>query len=289
MVSKQIHATTPDSGEFLWWRPVPSDALDWRSNRSGVRALVAPKPFRREPYNPMQEQPALYLKFTSLPATEEAFRGFVAQFGLLGLARPSRPETFSTWRMHHGALAVAVRAWDTLRQPRPSLGWIHETPEAVEFFGNDPQLPRILMNRLTRQSQLGTFVAPLLVGLSTRERRRLLGRVWLGQYVNRFIGGGLGPGTTVQAYLVIDSLTRAQALRTVPNTLIAAMWLQMAETISGGTTFKQCRTCRTWFLISPVGAGRRRQALYCRNACKVNASRSGNALNPRKRHATAEG
>lgn len=67
--------------------------------------------------------------------------------------------------------------------------------------------------------------------------------------------------------IVRDPASRALVLQLVPSNLHRAMLVQFADTVASGTTFRACQQCRTVFT---VGAhGRRRDALFCSDKCRV--------------------
>jgi hypothetical protein len=61
-----------------------------------------------------------------------------------------------------------------------------------------------------------------------------------------------------------DQMLPRIALR--PKTLMDAIWLQFAQSLSGGKSLRTCRQCSTWF---EVGAGGRRTiAEFCSPTCR---------------------
>ena len=57
----------------------------------------------------------------------------------------------------------------------------------------------------------------------------------------------------------------------VPNDLLAAIWLQLAQAITKNYGFRQCDECLTWFEVAP-GKGRPEKR-FCSNACSMRAYR----------------
>lgn len=55
----------------------------------------------------------------------------------------------------------------------------------------------------------------------------------------------------------------------VPNTLLQAMWLQLAQSASVKQAWRRCQhhQCGTWFVVGH-GTGRRSTALYCSDRCR---------------------
>lgn len=59
-------------------------------------------------------------------------------------------------------------------------------------------------------------------------------------------------------------------IRSVPQSLIAAMWVQFAMAIEGNRDYQQCDQCGGWF---EVAAEKREDARFCSNACRFKAYR----------------
>lgn len=68
-----------------------------------------------------------------------------------------------------------------------------------------------------------------------------------------------------------DSEGRAMSLKVRPTSLIGALWLQCAESISVETDYARCDSCSKWFLVTP-GAGRPDKK-FCSDACRMRAYR----------------
>lgn len=60
-------------------------------------------------------------------------------------------------------------------------------------------------------------------------------------------------------------------LQIKPNTLLGALWLQLAETISGCRKHRACAACRNWFEVSPEMF--RKNRVYCSEECRSRAYR----------------
>jgi len=63
-------------------------------------------------------------------------------------------------------------------------------------------------------------------------------------------------------------------LHVVPDDLISAMWLQLAQHVSASTQLKRCTWCPAWFLFGS-GTNHRRSAHYCSPRCQKAAHRAG--------------
>src|SRR5262249_51336707 len=55
----------------------------------------------------------------------------------------------------------------------------------------------------------------------------------------------------------------------VAPTLLAAIWLQLADAVSNDRTFNRCRECRRFFEVAPDAARTHRR--FCSNSCRSKA------------------
>jgi hypothetical protein len=61
-----------------------------------------------------------------------------------------------------------------------------------------------------------------------------------------------------------------ETLRIVPQSLVSALWIQLAKAIEGDRKYRECDVCGTWFEVS---GDRRADARFCSNACRFKAYR----------------
>jgi hypothetical protein len=86
---------------------------------------------------------------------------------------------------------------------------------------------------------------------------------WMREELNRRDGVALQiPITNLKAWVSKDQRTGAVTVKTEPETLLGALWLQLGHVLSGGMKMKTCRHCGERF---PVGGdtGRRVDATFC--------------------------
>lgn len=65
-----------------------------------------------------------------------------------------------------------------------------------------------------------------------------------------------------------------------PNNLIGALWLQFAQTVTGGREYRQCQYCGKPFVLAPETARTNRR--NCSNSCKALAWRKRTKEKPTK-------
>lgn len=90
-------------------------------------------------------------------------------------------------------------------------------------------------------------------------------RVMLAAVIDAHLSG------RIETMLLQNPRTNGLVLYTMPNSLIGALWLQLAESIDGHKEFRQCESCRNWFELAPDKA--RADKLYCSQACRSRAYR----------------
>jgi hypothetical protein len=265
---QQQQSPADDHVEFNWVRPVNGAILEWIDGEPGKRTgsrsrderrwLVVDYPTKNdfEHYDPLKETPALFRTFADLEPTEPAFKDFARHYGQLGVrafftqARQlAQGESLARWRAEHVALRSVVQVIDALRSRRHNrlLTLAEEIP-----------------NRAIKRAP--TTGRP--------EEIRAFFWWWIESEINVQLRARTGTGDSVVTLLKRDA-KGTLALRQVPRSLLAALWLQCAFAVANQETFKQCasKDCRKWFLVSPEG-GKRRQAIYCSRRCNVRAFRA---------------
>lgn len=72
--------------------------------------------------------------------------------------------------------------------------------------------------------------------------------------------------------LVCRGQKETPGLAMVPSSLESAMYIQLAQAITGNRGLQRCLWCATWFLFG-AGTGRRKSAHYCSDHCRKVAHR----------------
>jgi hypothetical protein len=247
------------------------------------------------PIRPLIEQPGLFRRFVDLAPTAEAIREFANSFGLLlggelnvvppwqtqpvamaptyeELTQRGDPsdslvsdgtlvpaEALDTWREHIYRMKAAVLLWEALNAQSDDaiikllrLEGTEHQPQDVEYFFYKMHLLNTSNPRALAKGILNTFVDE---AIRIRHRRHWNDR-------------GLVP------------LRFRDGLRVEPQTLLGAMWLQLATAIEEDKQFAQChaRGCRLiWFEKSTGQLGRREDAAFCSPRCRHTAYRDRKA------------
>jgi hypothetical protein len=83
----------------------------------------------------------------------------------------------------------------------------------------------------------------------------------------KVVGGIPLPGA-LTASLAPDPATGAWQLQLQPPCLLDAIWLQFGQALTSNAVLRSCGNCGKWFEAG-VGSGRRADAKYCSDQCRV--------------------
>jgi hypothetical protein len=260
--------------------------LRWRDAGSGAETLT-----------PLSDHPTLFREFACLEPTEAAFLEFANQHGWLGVScflKESR----------EGGKSFVVNLDSTRGQGEPLWRWTeaHEQMQKVNDVLSAIQskdLARLgewfrVENdavRFEREWPSGAAEYEWVCGTKSPALRTLLWQwgnqapndgerllrfasVWAQKRINEAMHSG-DRGTSSSVRVLMNHIKDGMMLHIVPDSLLAAMWLQCARVLTDNPTFKACERCGKWFELSPVT--RRKQSKYCSGSCKVAAHRARTA------------
>jgi hypothetical protein len=301
---------------FTFGWPVPSGGFRWvdagvkSSDGHTVRVLVEQHEaglaaYRR--YDPLIEDPALYRSFADTPPTEEGIITFADRWGALGewdVITGTTPmmgrkaELFTVWVHGISEMRQAVWIWDRLTSQsrevqlelRRHLWWERDGDGHTHvIFDSHPQLPRTQTKTDDGYSRVFAIVASDQFGdegLSQFIENDLAApaRDFLYRLVNRNLRGRVSPRLVPGAPPPLKSrLAVLASLQLAPTNLLACLWLQLAQVVSGLKAQRQCLGCRKWF----EAAERRTDKLYCGDACRKQAHQEKRLL-ARRLHAAGK-
>jgi hypothetical protein len=281
-----------DGYKWVEERVLESDGDETRPSKRPEWALTTGRPWNAEymakHYSPLSHFPAMFRTFADLPFDDrDAILAFANEHGDLGIGKQLHVteegdpnalvmmtgETHQDWALSIFRLREAVALWDLLRSrdvtglarhlrwepkaPRAD-GWV--VPRDAWHYDSHPDLPRDRPVFPQRRSQL-VFQKfeelPLTPGdLLTPAS------VLIQEWVNEQLEGKAMP--RLLHHLGLGRLV----MQIVPNSLLTAMWLQLAHAIAGSKQYRACKECAGWFEISGDDDGRTARRLFCSDPCK---------------------
>lgn len=219
------------------------------------------------PYRPLVSETALFRNFAHLDGSRDAFERFAERYGRLGLYREHERELEEAlhpeweeleeeegyWCREHAMLALAVALWDALQTDQFSTvvgNLVHiERPHA--HFASGPLVP----------SEARAYAK---TGVKVRDERDAVRKL-----LAILVSGALVTREVAPALVVSPSGVSPLHLTYGVETLVAAMWLQLAFAINGNRTYETCPVCgdeweSTWA---------RSDKKYCSAKCRKSANR----------------
>jgi hypothetical protein len=77
-----------------------------------------------------------------------------------------------------------------------------------------------------------------------------------------------GPSSSLNARVAWDHATKSLKWELRPTSLLDALWLQLAQSLTSGAQFRQCEHCGEFF-VAGRGTGRRVDAKFCSEEHKI--------------------
>ena len=244
----------PVAGAYVWSRGAAMDLSSpaavvaaWdayqRDRSGGPRLRPAPDADSPRTYRPFdREHAALFRLFAAVDYRDpEAVRTFAAAFGLLGLATTDDGEPLAVWAHEicqmREALELAQPPSATVEAQELAI-WNRYVAEMGARWGRPVAEVRApeAHRRVERQQKL--------VSLIDDHLKHVRGRMALGPD---------GP----------------PALTLAPETLLAALWLQLALAVAADKKFVPCRQCGRLLELSTAPTGFRSHREFCSVVCKT--------------------
>jgi hypothetical protein len=229
-------------------------------------------------YFPLRDEPALFRTFVALEPTAEMFLAFANRYGWLGVNAfghvpdvPSRhleqetvgsgiytAEMISRWAHEHSTLSESVAMWQCIEdrdavEIEKQLGW-----NGSQWICNPGQFGYVVESIPGIEFRVDDIFTPAAIQLqgSVNVRLKLM----------------------ASPAIIYDPSAGQQILRIIPTNLLGAMWLQLANAITGHKEYRSCVECGTWFEVSKDGRGGTKRKVFCDTACKVRDYRRKKAL-----------
>ncbi len=227
-----------------------SPAWDWFLT-TGLRIGAAGLGSRR--YAPLQEDKSLCRNFATTSCTKKGIVTFADQYGLLGgaatqhIALPDIEkaadtgvgELLTTWQREMAAMRESIVLWDMISQG-----------DADGLRKHMRTITRLFHKKILERFKPGDLIQPAVYYLQHIVNERLKDCVRAKLLWN--------PERKVRLYLV-------------PDSLLAAMWVQFAQSISEERQHRACRQCGTWFEVFPPLT--RKSRGFCSGTCRSAAYR----------------
>ncbi len=249
----------------------------------------------------LADHPALFREFARLPSTCEGIQVFASSFGFLGgkrlriVARRERTLRAPTpgrnsRRRGTNSPTIAQR----VGRGEPLSGWIEEIKElhsAVDIWdrarsGDDSDLRNsVVVEGESREDRGGApshgALGPIATLLNPFDRNDALISDRIPPMLSRrlptiacYLVSVLANSrfkTEVFPQIVWNERTGTSRLALVPGSLRAALWLQLADAVSAGKTYRSCLQCGKDFELS--AAAIRTSRMYCSESCRGKAYR----------------
>lgn len=157
---------------------------------------------------------------------------------------------------------------------------LEKVPGLHKIFAHTARSPEGLFNFVTRFGPLtaegrdpnlgrggGDSVAVCISHAETMHAFLEMDDVEKKSYISSF--GKFGPDWfSVAASLSVSPETGLFQILLRPKNLLAALWFELAQLLSGDATIRQCLHCGSWFEVGP-GTGRRLDAKFCKDEHRV--------------------
>lgn len=270
----------------------PAKRLDAAETR-----FLSEKPMQESAYfhyNPLAE-PLLFRKFADTEPTEEGFLKFADAYGDLGVGIVITKETkvdgskvvrtgdlhrydpLYRWHSAHSSMRAIVDVLTAIqtRDVATLRTWFRIVDGAAQHTRSEGAVT-VAWSWVTIAEKHRKYLWDWATAAKNDDEAILrIAQGWAQYEINQAVSGA-GAETTSTVRIVFDVEAQKMVMRVCPTSLLAAMWLQCARVLTLNPTFKACGYCKKWFEQSPDG--KRRQAIYCGDRCKVAAYRAKKAV-----------
>jgi hypothetical protein len=204
--------------------------------------------------------PDLFLTLADLEPTPEAILRFANHFGLLrgdisAIDRGVPLDIVANWQGVIREINAALILYVALMQ------YAEKKPELLEAsigWGADGELiaqPKFSIHPRALSKVSARFTRGDIVGPA---------RFLLQQTINRCLHD-----SNIDVALIQKPMDDRLTLHIVPTNLQGCAWLQFAQLVSGGRSYRRCRNCSKWMLVSRKQAGGRPDRQTCSSACRM--------------------
>jgi hypothetical protein len=267
---------------FAFWGAVSEAGYEWAKGKDGKQHLIP----RREPgigYRACKPHSALFLEFAKMPPSKEAIQNFASLYGDLysrygaGHSGTRKDGTVAsgaslgTWAKESGDMRVLVGLWRDIQQRQIAalkkiIKW-GEREVGYEIKTPLRERSATLAHADIPATGFARF-GPKDVVLPARCALQLEINLRLAEH-----------STVAQLSWTTDTRDTSgdyyQRIVFQPPNLLAAMWLQFAQAVTGEFQLKVCEGCGKHFQAGP--GGRRADATTCSDVCRQRKRRNNSA------------
>jgi len=268
-----------EASGYKWVQAVPIDLKEGKRWKRGQFLCAAPSTGARRlvtDYNPLRTASGLFKTFAKREPNPELIAAFAKEYGQLGTGVGEMVvmegesfarwgESYPAWKLELERMRQAVELWDAIESPdlRMLERRIKWEKDGVFYYshpkrGKKP--PGAKLIRIATEAENPQILERILPDDVIEPAKWALQRI---------INNSLKTGASLQLLFDDGELGLFQA----PDSLRSAMWIQLAQAVSGHKKIVKCRhrQCDTWFQVAP-GVGRDGK-IYCKPACRAAAHR----------------
>jgi hypothetical protein len=286
-----VYGWTVPPGGFRWVRATDATGAGGKPRPALIEADEQDRraeALRRRP----PPDPALFLAFADVTPDREGIVSFANAHGTLGngievrvvgradraAAAPVYGSFLVTWQHQISDMRRLVAVWGMLvREDReglaPHIRWRKDAAgvAAVEFDSHprpgEGGAPGLGLRR-ARAVIASPQADPERLATLTAGDPLLPAWLYLGDEIEEHLHHAASEASACMPW---DPRANRPALRLAAPTLLAAVWLQLADAVTNDRTYGGCRECGRWFEVAPDAARSHRR--FCSNACRSKAYR----------------
>ena len=274
--SRQTPAVSTDPFTFRWW--VDTAGHEWKKDAATSKFHLVARNVPGSPlklYYPLEKNPGLFHDFSALRGKDDILQ-FANLYGtlfgdrILPRVHPSTLASLALWETLIADMRIVVRLWESIVDHNvKELAHIvtRGMIAGVEGVGYHLRTPR---RDASPWLWLSTYGVPCPF---KRDDVLLPARYALQTEVNaRLDDPEIGLSSPALAW----TPDQKQRITITPPHLLAALWLQFAQALTGSYQLKRCPGCGNYFQAGP--GGRRSDAETCSNSCRQRKARKAEDL-----------
>lgn len=227
---------------YMWKKEFHSPEINGvQIHHRGKGGILIPKRWEFRTYEPLKQYAGLFREFVATPTTRDGILAFANRYGHIGEG-----------------------GWEctAMRDPRQNAGEdLEEHWDEWSWF-TVPQSFSDWVDRIERMSEVVKLWDQFRAAPTDDECRCKL---------QVAIDRELIDVRVAARFEIAPPPSNQPSLHLIPNTLLGAIWLQLARAVEGNKELRQCGGCGRWFELGPETA--RKSKNYCSTACRSRAYR----------------